>query len=39
MAIRRRVQEWKGRRKVIYGLLAKEHNVAPITIQRVYLGY
>lgn len=39
MAIRRRVQEWKGRRHVIYDLLAKEHKVAAITIQRVYLGY
>jgi hypothetical protein len=39
MAIRRRVQDWKGRRKVIYLQLAKEHAVAPVTIQRVYLGY
>lgn len=39
MAIRRRVQEWKGRRKEIYSQLAKEHAVAVVTIQRVYLGY
>lgn len=39
MTIRRRVQEWKGRRAEIYGLLAREHHVAAITIQRVYLGY
>lgn len=39
MAIRRRVQEWKGRRGVIYALLAQEHCVSSITIQRVYLGY
>lgn len=39
MSIRRRVQEWKGRRGVIYALLAKENGVAPVTIQRVYLGY
>lgn len=39
MAIRRRVQEWKGRRQVIYDALAKENNVAAITIKRIYLGY
>lgn len=39
MSIRRRVQEWKGRRGVIYDLLAKETGVSRVTIQRVYLGY
>lgn len=39
MGVRRRVQEWKGRRGVIYALLAKELGVAKITVQRVYLGY
>lgn len=39
MAIRRRVQEWKGQRQVIYAALAKENNVATITIKRIYLGY
>jgi hypothetical protein len=39
MLIRRRVQAWKGRRGVIYAALARENNVAPITIQRAYLGY
>ena len=39
MSIRRRVQEWKGRRGEIYSLLAKETGVSRITIQRVYLGY
>ena len=39
MSIRRRVQEWKGRRGEIYALLAKETGVSRVTIQRVYLGY
>lgn len=39
MLIRRRVQEWKGRRGDIYGVLAKETGVSRVTIQRVYLGY
>lgn len=39
MVVRRRVQEWKGRRGEIYTLLAKEIGVSRVTIQRVYLGY
>jgi DNA-binding XRE family transcriptional regulator len=39
MSIRRRVQEWKGRRGVIYDTLAKETGVSRVTIQRIFLGY
>jgi hypothetical protein len=39
MAIRRRVQEWKGRKRQIYDALAAEHSVAAVTIRRIYNGH
>lgn len=38
MAIRRRVQAWKGRKAVIYRALAAELNVSVTTIGRIVRG-